>query len=300
MTKTISELVVGDSFKNEGELMLMVSAVKPSKSQRGDYYQLTFQDKSGSTNGVMWEIQEGFENFEAEVIENQGIVVSFIGDVTEFKGSKQLTAKKLVVIPDSQIDPTNFVPVVPQDRSEMWKEVRRLIAEVQDVDYKALLVAVFNDPTIRANFVNGIGGIRHHHNYIGGLMEHTLQVTKFALNVVDSKYGFSNLNRDLISTGGLLHDIGKTKEYLFQKSLSMNPNGVEHRYEGVAMLDLVIFQNKLDIDAGKLRKLKNIIMSHHGSYGDASIKIESPEGEVIHHADCISAFVNGYFIKGGN
>lgn len=298
MTKTISELTVGDNFTSEKELMLMVSSVKVQKSARGEYFQLGFQDKSGSIGGVMWEVPKSLENLPDLCTENEGVVVSFIGDVTEFKGVKQLTAKRLILIPDTEIDPTNFVPVVPQDRSEMWKEVRKLIAEVQDTEYKSLLVAVFNDITIRNNFVNGIGGVYHHHNYIGGLLEHTLQVVKLALAAVDAPFCFPNLNRDLIITGALLHDLGKTKEYLFSKSLSYNPTGIEHRYEGVAMIDLVIYKNELEVDPLKLKQLKNIIMSHHGDYGDSSIKIETPEGIVIHHADCTSAHVNGHFIKG--
>lgn len=300
MTKTISELTVGDQFSSEGALVLMVSSIKVQKSQRGEYFQLSLQDKSGSMDGVMWEIPSSLKELPKICEEQQGVVVHFLGDVTEFKGKKQLTAKRLVPVPEGEIDPTHFVPVVAHDRGEMWKEIRRLISEVQDPEYKSLLVAVFNDVEIRNNFVSGVGGIYHHHNYIGGLLEHTLQVTKFALNAVDAPFAFPNLNRDLIITGGILHDIGKIKEYLFTKAISYNTDAIEHRYEGVAMLDLIIYKNELVISPQKLKLVKNIIMSHHGSYGDASIKIESPEGVIIHHSDCISAFVNGHFIKGGN
>lgn len=300
MTKTITELVVGDQFSTEGALVLMVSSVKVQKSQRGEYFQLTFQDKSGSMNGVMWEIPSSLKDLPEICAAQEGVVAHFLGDVTEFKGTKQLTAKRLILVPEEEVDPTNFVPVVTHDRGEMWQEIRRLIAEVKDPEYKSLLVAVFNDVEVRNNFVSGIGGVYHHHNYIGGLMEHTLQVTRIALGAIDAPFAFPNLNRDLIITGGILHDIGKTKEYLFTKAISYNTNAIEHRYEGVAMLDLIIYKNELSIAPEKLKLVKNIIMSHHGSFGDASIKIESPEGVVIHHSDCISAFVNGHFVKGGN
>lgn len=295
MTKTIAELNVGDILNENVTLLLSSATMKPSKKE--PFFQLNFQDKTGSIEGVMWKIPLHLNNLSELCIEKQGVVVSVIGKVTEYQGKVQLTADDLVILPEDQVDPTQFLPVVAQDRSEMWKTVKNLISQVRDAEYRNLLTVFFNDEKIRSGFVNGIGGLRHHHNSIGALMEHTIQVTSLALYAAEGPFMFPNLNKDLIITGGLLHDIGKIKEYLFSKAFLYNPYGIEHRYEGVAMIDVMIERHKLTIDPLKLKQLKNIIMSHHGEWGDQSIKAETPEATAIHHADCISAHVNGYFIK---
>lgn len=290
---TLIEVENGQSFKGQ-ELVVMLSAVKTNTSVNGEYYQLTFQDNTGVLDGVMWKIPPHLKNLHQQCIDEEGLYVAVTGRASLYKGKMQLSAENLEVLDASEVNPLKFLPVVAQDRTELWKKVKELIAQVQDEEYQNLLLAFFNHEEWRNGYVTGIGGVKMHHNYIGGLLEHSVQVTSTALFAADGAFMFPNLNRCLIITGGLLHDIGKIKEYLYQKSIAYNPNGIEHRYEGVSMLDVLIDRQNLSIDAVKLKQLKNIIMSHHGTWGDTNIRMETPEAVVIHHADCISAHVNGF------
>lgn len=293
---TLLEIENGQLLKNR-DLVTMLSSVRQNVSSNGPYYQLTFQDNSGIVEGVMWKIPSHLQDLVERCEKEEGLYVAVTGKVGQYKNKIQINADNLEILSSEDVNPLQFLPVVPQDRTELWAKVKELIAQVQDEDYKQLLLAFFNHEEWRNGYVSGVGGLKMHHNYIGGLMEHSIQVTSTALFAADGAFMFPNLNRSLIITGGLLHDIGKIKEYLYSKSIAYNQNGIEHRYEGISMLDVLIDRHNLSIDPVKLKQLKNIIMSHHGTWGDPNVKMETPEAVVIHHADCISAHVNGF--KGG-
>lgn len=289
MNKFISDLKVGDTFKREGEFKALLVSAEKKKSQRGEFLALTYQDKSGVISGNMWEIPSALSDLPERVKEEDGLFVSVMGEVTFFNNANQLTARSLTFYEEKDMNPADFIPVVNGDRKVMWEEVKKLINMVEDQDYKMLLVAVFNDAIIREGYLNAIAAIKHHHNYIGGLLEHSLQVCHIALASIGIPFFAPTVNKDLIITGALLHDIGKIEEYSYSKSMKMNPIGINHRYSGVSIIDRVVYQNKLNIDMEKVAKIKNIIMTHHGVYGDETLRYESQEAILIHHSDGISA-----------
>lgn len=291
MSKLIAELQNGDRFAKEGELVLLINSIEEKTSKRGPYYAMTFQDRTGVIQGNMWEIPAHLKELKQECEAADGLFASVYAEVSLYMDKPQLNVKDVKILDESQVDITDFIPKSKHDGRAMWEDLKALIASVEDPEYKALLVAVFNDPEIRNNYYKAIAALKHHHNYIHGLLEHSLQVTHTALKSTEVPFTPQILNRSLIIAGGLLHDIGKIYEYLYSKTMAMNPVGIEHRYGGLLIINDVVKKYNVQISPEKLKKVQNVIMSHHGQFGDTNIRFESLEANLIHLADMISAHV---------
>lgn len=291
MSKTIIELQTGDRFAREMELVLMLTSVEKKVSKRGDYYAVTFQDKSGVISGNMWEIPAHLKSLKEDCEANGGLYVSVYGEVTSYQGKNQLNVKDLKTLLQNQVIVEDFIPVSKFDKRAMWESLKQLITQTEDEEYRSLLIAVFNDPETRDKFISAIAALKHHHNYASGLLEHSLQVTLAALKMTEVPFAPQILDRSLITAGGLLHDIGKINEYQYSAAFRMNPNGIEHRYGGLLIIDNIVRKYNVPISPEKLKKVQNIIMSHHGQFGDTNIRYESHEANLIHLADMVSAHI---------
>lgn len=298
----VEDLELGKSYSGR-ELILKLSSVQKGtfKSKPGFFYTLNFQDNTGMIGGKMWDVPQKLVelNLEKECLENQGLYTAIIGDVSDYRGTLQLNVKDLDIVPDKDVNPSDFLPVVHRDRKELIAQLRSLINQIENPQLKKLVVAIFTEDEYFNGFINGIGGLKHHHNYVGGLLEHTIQVVLIAIHAAENPFLFPEVNKDLVIAGGLCHDIGKVKEYLFTKSFTMNPHGIEHRYEGIGIVERTIQKHNLEIEPKLLRDFKHIIASHHGSFSDSSLRLDTPESVIIHNADCMSAHVNGNLINSG-
>lgn len=295
MSINITDLKERDTYAGE-QLQLLINSVKRMafKNKEGCYYSLSLQDSSGTVEGKIWNVYPEIEDLPEKCVEQEGVYVYVSCSVESYNGKPQLNISKVIEIPEDQVTYEKFIPICQKDRNDLFLQVRNLISKVKDSEYRQFIISVFSDEELRKGFIDGIGGLKHHHNYRGGLLEHSLQVTIGALSFCNNEYLFPELNQDLLIVGGLIHDIGKTREYLYNKNFSMNPNEVEHRYSGVGIVDQVILKNNLTISQEKVWNIKHIIISHHGHWGDQNIKCLTPEATVIQHCDEISAHVNEY------
>ncbi len=290
MSIRITDMKKGGNYQ---DVTVMLNRVQkhPFRSKAGEYLSLDFQDRSGVISGRMWDIPHDLDDLGERCTANSGLYVNLTCQAEEYQGKLQLIVKHMAVVPDESVDIRDFLPTTIHDVDDLSKELNQFIEEVRDTEYKTLLTAVFSE--YASEFANGIGGIKMHHSYVGGLLEHTLQVTILAVHACDHPILFPELNRDLVITGSLLHDIGKVDEYLYRRAFAMDPTGVEHRYGGIALLERVVVSHGLSIESKKLRDLKHIIMTHHGPYGDETLRMDIPEAVVVHNSDALSGKVNG-------
>ena len=167
------------------------------------YYSLTLQDKTGVLDGKVWELSGAIEHFEN---------LDFIkidGDVTLFNGSLQLNCRRIRKAKEGEYDQKDYFPVSEKDPAVMFKELDGFIQKVKEPHLHALLLSFFGDKEFVKNFCQHSAAKSVHHGFIGGLLEHTLSVTKIC-DFFCTLYPM--INRDLLLTAAMFHDIGKVNE----------------------------------------------------------------------------------------
>jgi 3'-5' exoribonuclease len=184
----------------------------------------------------------------------------------------------------------DYMPALSQNTiDKLFSELIGVIKSVENPHLKALLQGFFEDEEFSILFKKTPAAKRHHHNYLGGLLEHTLNVTKLS-NTLCSLYP---LDRDLLITGAMLHDLGKTREYSIKASTDITNEGrfIGHLSLTVQMVNKEI-EKQTDFPEEVRLKVMHMILSHHGELEKGSPKEPSfPEAMALFHADYMDAFV---------
>ena len=168
-----------------------------------EYENVIFQDKTGTIDAKIWDPgSEGIED-----CDNLDYV-HVVGDVTSFNGQLQLNVKRIRKVDEDEYDKADYFPVSERDPEEMKEELRGFIASVKNEYLSELLNKIFTEGTIEACAKHSAAKSVHH-AFIGGLLEHTLSVTKLC-EYYTKQYPI--LNYDLLISAAMLHDIGKLKE----------------------------------------------------------------------------------------
>ncbi len=221
-----------------------------------NYYSLQLQDSTGILDGKVWDLNNGIAHFEAmDYIQVDGQVVSF-------QGALQLNIKRIRVAQEGEYNVEDYMPTSRFDRTEMYKELLALVKSVKDPHYKALLNAFFMDPDFSVRFRDHSAAKSVHHGFIGGLLQHTIAVAKLC-DFYSVQYPI--LNRDLLITAALCHDIGKVDELSDFPQNDYTDEGqlVGHIVMGTIMIDRVIHTiDKFPVK--KANELKHCILAHHG------------------------------------
>ena len=170
-----------------------------------EYENVILQDKTGSLDAKIWDPGSmGIDDF--DVLD----YVEVNGDVTMFNGQMQLSIKRARKVAESDVDPANYLPTTDKDIDEMMAELLKFIAGVENIYYKQLLSKLFVENVEFAEaFKRHSAAKSVHHGFIGGLLEHTLAVTKLC-DFYTKQYPI--LKRDLLITAAICHDIGKVYE----------------------------------------------------------------------------------------
>ena len=223
------------------------------------YENVLLQDRTGTLDAKIWEPNSmGIEEFEAlDFVEVQG-------EVTVFNGAMQMSIKRVRKCAEGEFDMKDFLPVSSRDIGEMYAELMTLKNKVENTYLRRLLDSFFVDDTeLIKNFKFHSAAKSVHHGFVGGLLEHTLGVTNLCDCFADR---YPMLNRDLLITGAMLHDIGKLKELSDFPSNDYTDDGqlLGHIIIGVEMIGS--FPAKLEAE------LKHLIVSHHGEYEYGSPK----------------------------
>ena len=243
------------------------------------YYALTLQDKTGVVDAKIWELNNGIEHFEAMDY------INVIGSVTMYQGSIQLNVTRVRKAGEGEYDMRDFMPTSERNMNEMAGELKGYISSVENTYLKTLLTKIFiDDKEFYKAFTVHSAAKSMHHGFVGGLMEHTLAVTKIC-DFLAKQYPM--LNRDLLISGALLHDIGKVSELSAFPSNDYTDDGqlLGHIYMGTAKVndaakEIPGFPAKL------LTEVSHCILSHHGKLEYGSPKKPSlAEAIAINFAD---------------
>lgn len=230
------------------------------------YENVILQDKTGTLDAKVWDPNSaGIEEF------NTLDYIEVFGDVNNFQGALQVNVKRIRRCKEGEYDPADYLPVSSKDRDVMLKELLGFIDSIKNPYLKELLQAFFvKDEAFLKAFVQSSAAKTVHHGFIGGLLEHTLSVTKLC-DYYCAQYPL--LKRDLLISAAICHDIGKTKE------LSLFPQN-DYTDDGQFLGHIVIGTEMVGEKIRKINgfphvlanELKHCILSHHGEYEFGSPK----------------------------
>ena len=241
------------------------------------YYNLTVSDKTASMDAKIWDINSGaIDEFEAQDY------IDIVGDVSNYNGALQLTIRRLRVADPAEYKIEDYQPKSRYNNDSMFEALMRFVELVEDPYYRGLLnyFLIENEETARL-FKSSSAAKSIHHGFIGGLLEHTLGVVRLC-QVYTKAYTF--LNRDLLLTAAILHDIGKIRE------LSAFPEN-DYTDEGQLLGHIMIGAEMIHDAVGKMEgfpqiledQLKHCILSHHGE-----LEYGSPKKPALAEAAALS------------
>ncbi len=230
------------------------------------YVNVILQDKTGTVDAKVWEPNSaGIEEFDTlDYIE-------VYGDVNNFQGALQVNVKRARVCREGEYDPANYLPVSRYNNDQMYKELLGLIDSLENSYIKTLLQAFFvEDEAFIKKFRRSSAAKTMHHGFVGGLLEHTLSVTKLC-DYYCTRYPL--LKRDLLLAAAMFHDIGKTRELSLFPENDYTDDGqlLGHIVIGCEMLDEKI-RNIAGFPPVLASELKHCILAHHGEYEYGSPK----------------------------
>ena len=257
------------------------------KKDGGNYLTIVLSDKTGTVKAVVWDNVEQLRESPAA-----GDFVRVGGAVSEFRGALQVVVKWLEKCADEAVDPADFIPATRRDTAAMFTKLVNLGRKLENPQLRALLEAFWSDSAFVEKFKAAPAAKHMHHAYLGGLLEHTLSVTLLAERVGEH---YSGIDRDLLLTGAILHDIGKIKEFVYDRRIDYSDAGrlVSHIVIGVEMV-----QDKIAGISGFPEHLamlvKHLLISHHGerAYGSPEPP-KTLEAVLLNYLDEIDAKING-------
>lgn len=267
----------------------LVSVEQRTKKNGDPFFMLRFADASGQINAVMWDNHLDLQT--GGIIQDNFVHV--MADCGEFNGNPQLTVKRIVRVEDTDVDISAFLPVSPRDRVEMEKELDEWIARVKNEDCRRLLDRLFGHEKLRELYCTAPAAVRIHQAYVHGLLEHTLNVMKIADSIASL---YEPVNRDILITAGLLHDIGKIRELDWKRTITYTTEGrlLGHIPMGASMIDSAINELRRHggFDPELQQQIVHVILSHHGKMEWGSpITPKTREAVVLHYADHTEAYM---------
>ncbi|WP_090174601.1 3'-5' exoribonuclease YhaM family protein [Eubacterium oxidoreducens] len=249
-----------------------------------NYDSLILQDKTGTMDGKIWDLgSSGIEEFDTLDY------VMVMGDVTSFQGALQLNIKRVRKVEEGEYDPAEYLPVSERNIDEMYEELKTYAKSVENPYLHELLSKIFlESKELEKRFKFHSAAKTVHHGYVGGLVEHTLGVTGMCDFMAKT---YPILNRDLLITAAMLHDIGKLEE------LSTFPEN-DYTDPGQLLGHIVIGTEWIgryirSVEGFPVRlgnELKHCIIAHHGELEFGSPKKPAlAEAMALNFADNIDA-----------
>ena len=272
-------------FENQAIISYFVVASKQLRSRKdgGHYLALTLGDRTGLIECRMW---ENFADSAGEF--EQGSIVKIRGEVSRYNGRFQLSLDKIRRAADEEIELADYLPRTLFNIDELWAKLDGYVESFRNPHLKALLRAFLDDEEIAKAFRHAPAAKSLHHAWLGGLLEHVVSL----LGICDAAARhYPEINRDLLLTGAILHDIGKLEELSWGTSFAYTLEGqlLGHITIGIGMIEKKLA--KLPDFPPQLRILvEHMVLSHHGKLEFGSPKLPMiPEAVLLHYLDDLDA-----------
>ena len=263
-------------------------------NRNGDsYLQVEIYDKTGTLTVRLWNAGENvYRAFEV------GDYALILGKAQVFQGNLQIIAKKILHAEEDAYNPDDYVKQSGIDVTKLVRRLRALVETIKTPSLRNLADCLLVDNEFMTRFCDAPAGVKNHHAYKGGLLEHTLTVMELADKTAAL---YPILNRDLLLTGALVHDISKIDEIRFDVEITYSDEGqlLGHLVMGVEKLNEKIAESERlsgeEMPDYLKTQLKHLIISHHGEYEFGSPKLPMTlEAITLHHLDCMDSKIVGF------
>jgi len=256
--------------------------------QQKPYFKALLRDATGEVAVRMWT----FDPAHLGEVSRTGFVW-ISGQAQEYGGNVQVIAETLRAVEVDTHELARLLPMTKGDIESMYAEVVRILRSMSHPAMIALAEQYLASETLVRGFKHAPAAVSVHHAWIGGLLEHTLQLLRLAEVMLPH---YPALNRDLVLMGLFLHDLGKTVELEWERGFSYTADGnlVGHVVRGAVWLQAFALAaaratgERLSPEA--LRVLQHIVISHHGSLEFGAVKVPStPEAMFVAMLDNLDA-----------
>ena len=286
LVRDLYKLPVGAEFSG----YFVIEHVEIRKHRTGDpFLRLVLSDRTGTFPALWWKPPK-----DADLgIFKKGDVVFVTGTVEYFQGSLQPKLKEIRKADQGEFNPEKFICRSRYSVDDQFTVLLETIESVENPYLKMLLESFFYDDSFVDKFLKAPAGKTIHHACIGGLLEHTLGVVEICETVARR---FKTIDRDLLITAAILHDIGKVYEYAVDISISRTDEGIllGHLYMSCEMVAMKISEIK-GFPRDLKTKLLHCILSHHGEYEHGSPKKpKTLEAVALAYADALDSRVKGF------
>ena len=255
---------------------------------RGDLYIAMFlSDRSGQLNGRMWQATETIY----KALPKPGFV-HVQGRSELYQNNLQIIVNNISIVDASKVSIEDFLARTDKDTEQMFEDVKKIVGRIKNPQLKALAGEFLADAELMEKFRSAPGGVKLHHDYIGGLLEHTHNMLRAAVAILPL---YPNVQADLVLAGIFLHDIGKTEELTYDMVFAYTDSG---QLIGHVVKSLLMINQKADalkakgtqIEQTALDALGHIILSHHGQYDFGSPKLPATlEAFMVYYIDDLDA-----------
>ena len=260
------------------------------------FWEITVNDTTGDIIGRAWSLAkwyntQGGDKFPIDPdncgINFEGLSVGFIGKTSDFRDQLQYNFNEIYILDQNKYPPKDFTKRSPLSQEFLEETFKDLISKIENEELQNFVNAVFFKHGLWEKFRTWPAAVTYHHAYFGGLLEHSNSVTIGARDLAEHYYDFKiPVNLDLITAGGLLHDIGKLDAYKNSPVPQMNPVGtvIEHVSLGYhKFMSLAEIEN---LNSDITTAIGHIILSHHGKFEYGSpVLPETPEAMIVSSAD---------------
>jgi 3'-5' exoribonuclease len=247
-------------------------------NRKGDpFIQMDLRDRTGGISARLWNAGEAlFRSFE------NGDFVHAEGKVQNFQGTLQVILEHFAFVEPQKVEVADFLPKTDHDIPEMTAKLRGLLGSLADANLRALGTLFLNDGDFLKRFQTCPAGIKLHHAYVGGLLEHTVTMMEIAEKLLPF---YPGTDRDLTLIGLFLHDIGKTRELSYARAFGYTDEGqlLGHVVIGAEMLTEKASQLP-GFPRDLLVKVKHLVLSHHGTLEHGSPKVPMTAEAVLLHS----------------
>jgi len=247
-------------------------------------------DKTGEIEAINWDVSD-------DKVEELGKIefARVQGQITRRKidGTLQATVSSLIKTAPLDLDYSDYLPQSKENLDELMDKSFSKINSIENYHLQNLLKSFFDDPDFAQKFKRAPAATKVHQPYIGGLVEHTLNVVEICETIC---HIYKELNRDFLITMAILHDIGKIKEYAYHKVIEHTDEGklLGHIAISLEMIDRKI-RSMDDFPKDLELMVKHTLLSHHGHFEFGSPRLPSILAAIaLHYADEMDAKVSGF------
>ncbi len=280
----INDLAGFDEGKIFDSFFLVLSKQQRTTRQNKPYLNLVLGDKTGQLEGRVWELNDPriARDFE------RGDTVKVRGSISKFDERCQIKVDQLRKALPGEVEKGDLLPCTTQDIAVLWSQLEASVAGIANPDLKRLLTALLENPVLAQAYREAPAARQLHHAWLGGLLEHVVSLLGLAEKVAAH---YPLLDRDLLITGVILHDIGKVRELMWETGFDYTVEGVllGHIQMGIDLVEKTIAG--LPDFPDRLRTLVlHMILSHHGKLEFGSPKLPMiPEAIALNFVDDLDA-----------